>query len=212
MLIDFNVTITGTRDLLLHSSTGMNPRNPILATIKPIQGRRGKNKTESVIESIEKADWLSSGIWENSGKSWLEGENFVFDGYSQPVLPAEYLCRAAQVAATATKSGTKVKQALSEGLDGDAPIKYNGPTDANEMWLDHRFVDCRSVVVQRNRIMRNRLRIPAGWEATLNLTIDSTIIDLNEISNILDDAGHRVGVGDYRPKFGRFRVTNLVKL
>lgn len=209
MLIDFNVTITGTRDLLLHSSAGMNPRNPILQTTKPIRGRRGKNKTERVVESIEKADWLASGIWQTEGKVWLEGEDFCFEDFEQPVLPAEYLCRAAQVAATATKSGTKVKQALSEGLSGDAVILYDGPTKAENMWLDHRFVDCRSVVVQRNRIMRNRVRIPAGWQATLDLTLDSTILDLDEMSNILSDAGHRVGVGDYRPKFGRFRVTNL---
>jgi hypothetical protein len=211
MLQDLLATIEGSRELLLNSSAGMNPRNPILKTIEPIKGRRGKNKTELIVDSLEKADWLSSGIWNQSGKTWLEGENFMFSGYDQPVLPAEYLCRAAQNAATATKSGTKVKQALSEGHTPDAKIIYDGPTDAEEMWMDDqcRFIDSRSVVIQRARIMRTRLRIPTGWMAQVELTLDTTIMDIEQLKNILIDAGRRVGVGDFRPKFGRFFLRDL---
>lgn len=213
MLKDLTVRIKGTRDMLLHSSAGMNPRNPILQAIKPLQGRRGKSKTEIVVESIEKADWLGSGIWNEEGKSWLEGEEFKFEGYKDPVLPCEYLCRATQVAATSTRSGTKVKQALSEGLSGDATLVYEGPTNAEEMWNDYqcRFIDCRSVVVNRARIMRNRLRIPAGWEATLDLTLDTSILDIEELKTYITDAGRRVGVGDYRPKFGRFQLLDITE-
>lgn len=215
MLKDFQVTIKGTRDLLIHSSSAMNPRNPINKVMASVRQLRGKSaKTETVIESVEKADWLGSGIWNKEGKVWLEEHKFCFEDYSDPALPAEYLCRSAQNAATATRSGTKVKQALSEGLAGDALIQYDGPKTAQEMWVDYqgRFVDCRSVVINRARIMRNRVRIPAGWEATFELTLDNSILDLTEIESILKDAGHRIGVGDYRPKFGRFQVISLQEI
>ena len=211
MLIDLIAHLEGSRDILFSSSAAMNPRNPILKTIEPIKGRRGKNKTEQVVDSLERADWLSSGIWGQLGTTKLAGEELLFDGYAQPCLPAEYICRAAQQAGTATRSGTKVRQALSEGMTADTPLQYDGPKDAAEMWADPhcRFIDSRSVVVQRNRIMRTRLRIPCGWTAQVNLTLDDSIMDLEELKNILIDAGRRVGTGDYRPKFGRFFLRDL---
>lgn len=211
MLLDLIATIEGSRDVLFSSSASMNPRNPILKTLEPIKGRRGKNKTELIIDSLEKGDWLCSAIWGECGETWLDGEAFMFSGYGTPVLPAEYLCRSAQNAATATRSGTKVKQALSEGMTPDAVLIYDGPTNAEEMWNDPqcRFIDSRSAVVNRARIMRTRLRIPTGWQAKVELTLDSTIMDIEELKNILIDAGRRVGVGDYRPKFGRFFLRDL---
>ena len=211
MITDLIAYVQGTRDMLMHTSAAMNPRNPILATMAPIKGRRGKSKTETVVESMEKADWLSSGIWGDLGETWLEEEEFKWQGYGTPVLPAEYVCRACQKAGTATKSGTKVKQALSEGLISESPIDYDGPTDALEMWSDPqcRYIDSRSVVVQRNRIMRTRVRIPSGWKAQVHLTLDTSILSISEFKDILVDSGRREGVGDYRPKFGRFSVLSL---
>ena len=132
-------------------------------------------------------------------------------GYGTPVLPAEYVVCSCQRAGTAFKSGTKVKQALTEGLVSESPIDYDGPKDAVEMWEDRhcRFIDSRSVVVQRSRIMRTRLRIPTGWKAKVFLSLDTSIMGLSEFEEILVTAGRRQGVGDFRPKFGKFSVLSL---
>lgn len=71
-------------------------------------------------------------------------------------------------------------------------------------------IDSRPVVIQRARIMRSRARLEK-WSITLALQIDDEILDLETVHNILNDAGRRAGIGDYRPQkggpFGRFIVT-----
>lgn len=211
MLQDFTVTIQGTIPLLLNTSDGMNPHNPILKAVKPLKDLRGKARTESVMEAMAQAEWLRSAIWNQVGSCWLEEDQFFFKGYAEPILPAEYLCKACEVAARADRLGTKVKEALSEGLNGDGILEFDGPKDAESMLVDPqaRFIDCRSAVVVKQRIMRSRMRIPAGWRATIALTLDTKILDMSKIQKYIADAGHRTGVGDYRPKFGRFQVVDL---
>ena len=69
-------------------------------------------------------------------------------------------------------------------------------------------LDQRSAVVQRGRILRARPR----WDAwALKFTVQvtdprGTEIDLKQF---LEEAGRTVGIGDYRPKFGLFEVTEF---
>lgn len=204
-IVRINTQIQGATPILLHSSNAMNPRNPILHTLEPIKGKKGKQKTELIEKSKEKADWLLSGIWLDQGTQWLNGDEFCFSGYGRPALPAEYLLRTIQAAGTAVRLGTNIKQALSED-DSFFEFQYDGPTDADLMYNDPSgiFVDYRSVKIQKARIMRTRVRIPVGWECQCSFYIDTSIIDVKTVFNILCDAGRRVGTGDYRPKFGKF--------
>ena len=71
-------------------------------------------------------------------------------------------------------------------------------------------VDSRPCVIQRARIMRHRARLEE-WSVTTQLQIDETILPVDHVHQILNDAGRRAGLGDYRPQkggpFGRFQVT-----
>jgi hypothetical protein len=204
------IQLRGIRPLLLHSSQAMNPKSAINIVSAPIKGRRGKNKTDMVIASLEKVDWLGSGVWNRVGKPKLDGDFFSWDGYGDPALPVEYIIRCAQAAGTATKRGTLIKQAVTEHLETNAVFWDIPATDATDMWEDpESFVDIRSVVVQRQRIMRTRLRIPEGWSITTQVIVDTSQLDVSEFRNILMDAGRRIGTGDYRPKFGKFTIERL---
>lgn len=70
-------------------------------------------------------------------------------------------------------------------------------------------VDSRPVVIQRARIMRHRAKLEK-WSVELDLEIDETILPLENVSEMLSDAGRRSGIGDYRAQkggpFGRFHV------
>lgn len=76
-------------------------------------------------------------------------------------------------------------------------------------------VDSRPVVIQRARIMRHRARLEK-WSVTVQLQVDEEIIPLDHVHQILNDAGRRAGLGDYRPQkggpFGRFSVTKWKEL
>jgi hypothetical protein len=71
------------------------------------------------------------------------------------------------------------------------------------------YLDLRPVVIQRARVVRVRPAFKPGWE--LNFIIN--VIDDELPSGILQDvlvlAGKAVGIGDFRPKFGRFAVSQF---
>ena len=80
---------------------------------------------------------------------------------------------------------------------------------ANKEWE----VDSRSVVIPSTggRIMCHRPRVD-DWHCKFTLEVDTSMFAPNLIRAILDDAGKKVGLGDFRPSrkgpFGRFVVSN----
>ena len=75
------------------------------------------------------------------------------------------------------------------------------------------YLDRRRVVVQRSAVTRERPAMRAGWTATCQLQVLlPEYIDVDSLADVLTNAGRLVGVGDFRPTFGRFRVENFVRL
>lgn len=74
---------------------------------------------------------------------------------------------------------------------------------------DWDFVDRRRVTIQRNGITRYRPALNLGWQCTIQLqvTLPEYIPQL-ELIEVINSAGRLVGVGDFRPTFGRFVVQN----
>lgn len=49
-----------------------------------------------------------------------------------------------------------------------------------------------------------------GWRGSFSLTVgDLEMVSLDQMKEILDHAGRRIGIGDWRPKFGRFFVSKF---
>ncbi len=70
-------------------------------------------------------------------------------------------------------------------------------------------VDSRPVVIQRNRVMRLRPCFPK-WNLRFQIrNLDSQLLPNDKIGQFLEYAGRLNGVGDYRPKYGRFAVTHF---
>lgn len=76
-------------------------------------------------------------------------------------------------------------------------------------------IDTRRAVVQRQGIKRSRPRFES-WRIDFTLVYDDVALGQNEIEvrgileNVINDAGKRIGLGDYRPSckgwFGRFSI------
>lgn len=73
-------------------------------------------------------------------------------------------------------------------------------------------VDSRPVVVPatRGRVVRHRPRFDA-WTLKFEIQYDDMMLKESELRRIVDDAGQKCGIGDFRPAckgpFGRFMVT-----
>ncbi len=73
-------------------------------------------------------------------------------------------------------------------------------------------VDSRSVVIPATggRIMKHRARLDE-WKLSFTLEIDTAIFTVEFVRMLVDDAGKKIGLGDFRPDrkgpFGKFVVT-----
>lgn len=75
------------------------------------------------------------------------------------------------------------------------------------------YEDHRRVVIQRNAITRTRPALKAGWTATIQLMVNlPEYITEALLNEIITNAGRLIGVGDFRPTFGRFQVTGFKRV
>lgn len=183
--------ITGTSPILMHSDRMANPLDPIKKRLSPITAKR--KKTDEDHEEIAHIEW-EAGMY--------------FDENVGPHLPGRMIKAALIQAAKKTKDGPKIKSGVVVMTD-KAPLQYAGPRKLDEMWKSKKFVDMRSVVVQRARLMRCRPIFPE-WSVSVELIYDGSVVDRADIVRIAETAGALVGMGDYRPEnggdFGRFNV------
>lgn len=72
---------------------------------------------------------------------------------------------------------------------------------------DWDYLDTRRVMIQRNGVNRTRPAMKAGWQATFDLMCNlPEYIDKNSLREVIEQAGRLIGVGDFRPTYGRFGV------
>jgi hypothetical protein len=88
------------------------------------------------------------------------------------------------------------------------PLEYGGPSQLDELWQLPQFRLTVGVRVKNNRVMRTRPRFPA-WAATVEVQYDPTLLNENEVREIVRRTGSEIGLGDWRPRFGRFQVEDV---
>lgn len=72
------------------------------------------------------------------------------------------------------------------------------------------YVHVSIILVQGQKIRRTRPAFKAGWRATVDLKIlDPEQIPFEAFSETMRWAGQFIGVGDFRPNYGRFAVETI---
>lgn len=74
---------------------------------------------------------------------------------------------------------------------------------------DYLSVSIMRVVVQRAAVARSRLLIAPGWELAFCIQVQDEQMRIDALRDILIEAGRAFGIGDYRPRYGRFEVTQF---
>lgn len=126
----------------------------------------------------------------------------------KPVVPAPNLMRAIVDAGSHIKHGKSKLSTMRSSLvpAGLSIVEIELPISP-AAWE----VDSRSVVIPATggRVMAHRPRFDK-WQLTFTLDIDSDMFDEAISRELVDIAGKRIGLGDFRPArkgpFGRFRV------
>lgn len=86
-------------------------------------------------------------------------------------------------------------------------ISVSNPEAPAKVWD---YLDAQRVTVQMSSITRQRPAFLAGWMAEVKLTVlTPEYIDQGLLLDVLTQAGRLVGVGDFRPTYGRFQVVGF---
>ncbi len=152
----------------------------------------------------------------NKGLPRQQAEKKLYlDSKDRPVIPGPNVFKSLIEAGGFHKVGrmkitTMKSSLLPAGLvleEIEMPIE--GPKGIQPKWE----VDSRSVVNPSTggRMMCHRPRFDS-WSLCFTLDIDETMFHPDLIRSIVDDAGKKVGLGDFRPfrkgPFGKFTVTS----
>lgn len=177
--------ITGVAPLLMHNGQLVDPTNDFSKHMKKISSKR--DKTDADLEELARLEW--------------HGSLYLSDG--KPCLPGEVLEAAFVVAAKKQKKGKQAQAGIL--CPRSYPLTYDGPRKLDKLWLDRQFRLTVGARVQQNRVMRTR-PIFRKWSCEIQVQYDDSLLNEEEVRNIVRVTGEIVGVGDWRPKYGRFNV------
>jgi hypothetical protein len=176
--------------LLCHNGQLADPLNDLARQMKKISGKR--NKTDTDLEELARLEWY--------------GSLYLDDG-RRPCLPGEVLEAAFVEAAKRQRRGKQAQAGIL--CPSNYLLEYDGPVNLDELWERPEFRLTVRVRVKQNRVMRPRPRFPT-WAATIEVQYDPALLNANEVREIVQRTGSEVGLGDWRPRFGRFEAQELL--
>jgi hypothetical protein len=184
MIQFMDVQIKGIAPLLLHNGDMADPLNPLAQEMKKVSGKR--NKTIADHEELARLEWHAS-LYQKDGKI---------------CVPGVMLDKAIIEAARKSRKG---KQAQAGVMVIDDPLlDFSRKSKAlSDIYASGHHTDRRMVVVSRARIARTRPRFDV-WGVAFTLQYDDEQLSDSDILDMIDIAGQSIGIGDFRPRFGRF--------
>lgn len=179
-------TIKGRVPLIMHNGQLSDPLSEAAKALSKLAAIR--KKTEKTHLEIAECEWRGG---------------LYLDDKGAPCIPGEVIEACLVEGAKKHKLGKVAKGAIV--VDGNAPLEYDGPRTADGLWKNGGFLNRASVKIKQNRVMRSR-PIFHDWGLTFVVQWDEEMIkDEDQLNDIVEAAGN-VGLCDWRPKFGRFKV------
>lgn len=178
--------------LLMHNERLADPLDPYTRWVAELSKKR--SKTEREIEEMGRREFLGGGYWltdEGPGKK-----------VSDPYIPTWNIIRCLQEGAKRNKLGRHVVRGIVPVVE-ETVLLYDGPKDADAVWKAGTFHSRKGVGVGQKRVIRTRPCF-TDWKVVAELELDLTILDADVVNFISIGAGRYEGLGDARPRFGRF--------
>lgn len=178
--------------LLMHDDKTANPLNEYTKKLKSLTGKR--KKTDEDHAAIAEVEWNASLYYENG--------NYIIP---TKVIEATLLASAKQF-----KKGTLLKQCVIVADDMILEFKDNN-LKPEKLYKKLEYVDMRTVKIGQAKTTRCRPKFD-NWKGEFTVILDEEKLNAEEIEQIVNNAGKYVGMCDYRPRYGRFQVTNTRSL
>lgn len=182
-------TIRGVAPILMHNEQLSDPLNKWTKLLRDVTKKRLKTEDDLV---------------EMSRREWFGG--LYYDADMGPHVPERCLERMLRDAGAKSKRGKDVVSGLI--VVEPAKLEYKGPRDADALWKSEGFLLRASVGVGKQRVIRSRPMF-RDWWLTFTVNYDENVLDPGDIDGFLELAGRRIGLCDWRPKYGRFEVEKV---
>jgi hypothetical protein len=192
---DLTMVLRGTRPLLLHNVRLRDELDPFKQRLDELTGKT--KKTLDHHREIADAEWLGGIYW---------------DEELGPYVKSECVEACIQQMGGFERKGSAIKRGvLITGVDAPDMLKleYNGPRDLEALLADPNYRHRGAVNVgsgKKKLTMRTRPRFQM-WSAACHVNINPAQINEKDFTRIAEAAGTFIGIGDYRPRYGRFEVT-----
>lgn len=143
--------------------------------------------------AAKKTDNIESYVWRNDA--------------NELCVPGEYLRQAIIHAAKFRQDPRSPRKSAMDlykaGVVALTQLASLGVTDWD-------YLDTRRVMIQRAGINRTRPAMRVGWQAEFELMVNlPEYIARNDLRSVIEQAGRLVGLGDFRPTYGRFGVVRF---
>jgi hypothetical protein len=183
------IRLQGVSPLLCHNGQTADPRNTYAKAMKAVSSKR--KKTDADLDELARLEWLAG----------------LYRSGAELVIP-DYVLESTMIGgAKKSKRGPQAKCGLF--FTEHAVLNFTGKpaaiTDDSlaEMFESGDFTHTIGVRVGMAKVMRTR-PIFRGWSLEATAQYDPDVLNHRDIEEIAVDAGKLVGLGDWRPKHGRF--------
>jgi hypothetical protein len=195
MYRSLSFSIKGTYPLMFHNGRLADPLNHYAKAMKEITSKR--KKTDADHQALYDLEW--------------EGSLYVND-QNQVIIPGINIEAAFIEGAKKQRLGPAFKAGFL--CDEDFPLKHDGPKDIEKLKSMDRFRDKRGVKVNGSRVIRCRPIFGSGngwWGLDFTVQYLPDVLNESQVRSTLDIIGRLVGLGDHKPKYGRFEVLTGAK-
>lgn len=184
----YKAKLEGVAPLIMHNGHLANPTNDFAKRMKMISGK--KKKTEEDQLNLMELEWLGS-LYVGANK--------------ELIIPANMIEAVIVNGAKQDKRGNAFKAAVY--VENDSKFVYKGPQEVSKLQEDPSFRLDVMVKIKSSRVLRRR-PIFMVWSLEIEVVFDEKQINQSDLETAVRKGGMMYGLGDWHPKYGRFKVVS----
>lgn len=167
---------------------------PLLMNQYNITAELERQKGKRITKTYDPTDEADKAAYWGTGKK------------KELVIPSEIIYASILNASSFHKINRRSAKSILAGSIRIEPFEISLGTDKYE-------IDTRPVVIQRARVLKSRARLDK-WKASFQIVYNEKLIaDPQIIRTVLEEAGMRIGIMDFRPQkggqYGCFEITKF---
>jgi len=196
-------SIKGQSPILLHNGALADPRNPFTKEIQAAQKAFKKDKSDASFEALTHCEWLGGLYTDEPIKFSRSGNTVELLNDVRIGITGDMIGRCLLKSAAVKESGIFKAAVIVEGF---FPLAVGGkPMTTGGCFKNLKYYFTVGAKIGKATVMRTRPRFD-DWSAVASVSYIDELVNGRDVQDALARSGAIIGIGDWRPRFGRFSV------